>query len=56
MQETRALTAEQVIAALNATKTVAEAAKRLGVSERTLYRRMGDFRIRVERRVVEEAA
>lgn len=50
---TKPLTADEIIAALE-NRTVAEAAKALGVSERTLYRRMRDLKIR--RVPVQEAA
>lgn len=50
------LTADQILAALRANGTVLEAAKALGVSERTLYRRMDDFGIRQRRIPVQEAA
>lgn len=49
-------TAEQVQAALEATETVAQAARLLGISERTLYRRMDDFGIKVRRVVLRDAA
>ena len=39
-----------------ATRTVKEAAAQLGISERTLYRRMDDFGIRVKRHAVLDAA
>ena len=49
-------TAQQVMDALARTETVAEAAKDLGISERTLYRRMDHFGIKVRRVPTQEAA
>lgn len=49
--------ADEVLRALESTVTVADAARLLGISERTLYRRMGDYQIRLRRVVhVKEAA
>ena len=56
MQDAKQPTAEQVMAALAETETVAEAAHLLGVSERTLYRRMDHFGIKVRRVPTREAA
>lgn len=56
MTDAKALTAEQVIAALDRHGTVAAAARELGISERTLYRRMRDLGVRVRRVPVQEAA
>lgn len=56
MTDAKQPTAEQVMDALAATQTVAEAAKRLGMSERTLYRRMEHFGITVKRVPVKGAA
>lgn len=52
MQNPKPLTQEQVIDAMARTATVREAAEELGISERTLYRRMEDFGIRVKRQIV----
>jgi len=52
----KALTADQILAALEAKGTVAKAAAALGVSERTLYRRMDSFGIRQRRVAVREEA
>lgn len=49
-------TAKQILAALEQAGTVAAAAQLLGLSERTLYRRMGVFGIRVRRVPVQEPA
>ena len=56
MTDVKALTAEQVLAVLAEQGTVAEAAKSLGLSERTLYRRMRVLGIKVRRIPVQEAA
>lgn len=56
MTEAKPLSAQQVLDALAATRTVKEAAAQLGISERTLYRRMDDFGIRVKRHAVLDAA
>lgn len=48
--------ADEVLRALESTTTVAEAASRLGISERTLYRRMGEYQIRLRRVVQVKAA
>jgi transcriptional regulator with PAS, ATPase and Fis domain len=56
MQMTKAITAEQILAAIEREGTVAKAADALKVSERTLYRRMDAFGIRVQRVAVKEAA
>jgi transcriptional regulator of acetoin/glycerol metabolism len=53
---TKQPTAEQVMKALTSQGTVAEAAKALGMSERTLYRRMKHFGINVRRVPVKDAA
>lgn len=48
---------DEIIAALNACEgDVAAAARRLEVSERTLYRRMTEYGIRAQRRYDREAA
>ena len=56
MQTTKTPTAQQVLDALARTETVAEAARDLGISERTLYRRMDAFGIKVRRVPTQEAA
>jgi transcriptional regulator of acetoin/glycerol metabolism len=56
MADTKAPTAEQVMDALARGGTVAKAAALLGLSERTLYRRMDGFGIKVRRVPIQEAA
>lgn len=56
MTDTKQPTAQQVMDALAQTETVADAARLLQVSERTLYRRMEHFGIKVRRVPVQDAA
>lgn len=49
-------TREQVLVALENTSSVAAAAQLLGISERTMYRRMREYGIRTRRVVHQEAA
>jgi transcriptional regulator of acetoin/glycerol metabolism len=46
MTDTKTPTEAQVLDALGRTETVAQAARLLGISERTLYRRMDAFGIK----------